>query len=202
MPQLTLYTNPQSRGRIARWMLEEVGEPYQAVVLDFPTTMKDPEYLALNPMGKVPTLTHGTAIVTECAAICTYLADAFPKAGLMPGDRGAFYRWMFYAAGPLEAAITDRVLGLTVPFDQMAFVGYGHFDLVIATLERVLSAQPYILGDSFSAADVYLGAQIGYGLRFKTLPPEPAFIAYWDRLKTRPALARANAADDALMPQK
>lgn len=202
MPQLTLYTHPQSRGRIARWMLEEVGQPYRTVLLDYATSMKAPAYLALNPMGKVPTLSHGTTIVTEVAAICTYLADAFPAAGLMPKDRGAFYRWMFFAAGPLEAAIVDRALGVTVPVEKRGFVGYGSLDLVLSTLVKALADRPWIVGDAFSAADVCLGAQIGYGLRFNTLPPEPAFIAYWDRLKTRPALARANAADDALIAKE
>ena len=101
--ELVFYTNPMSRGRIARWMLEEVGQPYRTVLLDFATTAKAPEYLALNPMGKVPTIVHGRTVVTECAAVCAYLADAFPEAGLAPepARRGAYYRWMFFAAGPL-----------------------------------------------------------------------------------------------------
>ncbi|MGB8812692.1 MAG: glutathione S-transferase family protein [Paracoccaceae bacterium] len=199
MDKLTLYTNPQSRGRTARWMLEELGQPYSAVILDYGTTMKAPDYLALNPMGKVPCVTHGAHIITECAAICTYLADAFPKAGLMPANRAAFYRWMFFAAGPLEAAITNRALGVEVPPEKRGFVGYGHFDQVVATLEHAVTAMPFIAGDAFSAADVYVGAQVGFGLRFNSLPDTPALTAYWNRIKTRPALIRAAAIDDALL---
>ena len=115
MDRLTLYTNPMSRGRIARWMLEEVGRPYEAVILDYATTMKAEPYLSLNPMGKVPTLTHGERVITENGAICTYLADAFPEAELMPQDRARFYRWMFFAAGPVDAAVTNKALGVEVP---------------------------------------------------------------------------------------
>ena len=111
---LILYTNPMSRGRIARWMLEEIGAPYRTEIVEFGPTMKAPEYLAINPMGKVPAIRHGETVVTECAAICAYLADAFPDADLAPplAERGAYYRWLFFAAGPLEAAITDRDLGM------------------------------------------------------------------------------------------
>ncbi|NUB46034.1 glutathione S-transferase family protein [Fertoebacter nigrum] len=199
MESLTLYTNPQSRGRIARWMLEELGQPYDTVILGYGPDMQAESYRTLNPMAKVPTVTHGTRTITECAAICTYLADAFPEARLMPDDRAAFYRWMFYAAGPLEAAVTNKALGVTVPPEKSGFVGYGSFDRVVATLEQAVSASPYLAGDTFSAVDVYAGSQIGWGLQFGTLPALPGFTAYWDRIKTRPALARANAADDALI---
>ncbi len=199
MQALTLYTHPQSRGRIARWMLEEIGQPYEAVVLDFASGAKTPEFLALNPMGKVPVLRHGERIVSECAAICAYLADTFPEAGLLPEETSAYYRWMFFAAGPLEAAVTNKALGLTIPAERGVMVGYGDFDRMLAALESAVSGRDYIAGHRFSAADVYVGSQIGWGLSFGTLPARPAFTAYWDRLKDRPALARANAADDALM---
>ena len=202
MDRLTLYTNPMSRGRIARWMMEELGQPYDTVVIDFGPPMKTPAYLALNPMGKVPTLAHGPRIVTECAAICAYLADAFPQAGLMPADRSAFYRWMFFAAGPVEAAITNRALNVEVPADRRGMVGYGSYDTVIDALETAVSATPYICGDTFSAADVYVGSQIGWGLRFGSIPDRPAFTAYWGRLTARPALTRANQLNDAALPQK
>jgi glutathione S-transferase len=111
MADLTYWTNPMSRGRIGRWMLEEVGQPYAAVVVDFGAAMKAPDYRAINPMGKVPALRHGNRLVTEGAAIITYLADAFPESGLMAEDRASFYRWMFFGAGPLEQAVVNTSFG-------------------------------------------------------------------------------------------
>ena len=201
--EIVFYTNPMSRGRIVRWMLEEVGQPYRAVVLDYGTTMKAPDYLALNPMGKVPTITHGEVTVSECAAICAYLADAFPQAGLAPAlndpMRGPYLRWMFFAAGPVEAAVTARSLGLLAPADKAGAVGYGTFDTVIDTLETAVSGGPYILGERFSAADVYVGSQIAWGLQFKSIPERPAFAAYAARITAREAAVRARALDDALI---
>lgn len=199
---LTFYTNPTSRGRIVRWMLEEIGQPYETVILDYKTTMKAPEYLALNPMGKVPTVVHDGQVVTECAAICTYLADAFPAAGLMPKNRAAFYRWMFFGAGPVEAAVTDKALGVAVPDDRRAMVGYSNFDTVMDVLERQLAAGTYICGEAFSAADVYVGSQVSFGLRFGNIAPRPVFTAYAERLTARPAYQKANEIDNALMPPK
>jgi len=139
---LILYTNPMSRGRIARWMLEEVGAPYRREILSFGGTMKDESYLGVNPMGKVPTVVHGNKIVTECAAICAYLADAFPQAGLAPPprDRAEYYRWLFFVAGPLEAAVSNRALGFQVPEDRRRMIGYGSYEGVLGTLERAVSA--------------------------------------------------------------
>ena len=203
---LTFYTNPMSRGRIVRWMLEEVGAPYETVVLDYGTTMKGADYLAVNPMGKVPAIKHGDTVVTEAAAICAYLADAFPERGLAPppGDRlrGPYYRWLFFAAGPVEAAVTAKSLGLLAPAEKAAMAGYGSFDAMIAALETAIEPGPYICGDRFTAADLYVGAQIGWGLMFGTMPNTPGFQAYYDRLKKRPAAIRANELDDALMPKQ
>lgn len=199
---LTFYTNPRSRGRIVRWMLEEVGQPYDTVVLDFGTTMKGPDYLAVNPMGKVPALVHDGQVVTEVAAICTYLAEAFPSAGLMPANRAAFYRWMFFGAGPLEQAVVNGSMGWEVPDDKKGRMGYGNMTDVVATLSAHVAGQDFICGDRFSAADVYVGSQIGWGLGFKTLPATPELEAYWARIRGRPALATANAKDDALLPPK
>lgn len=200
--QVIFYTNPMSRGRIVRWMLEEVGTPYEARVLKYGPAMKSAEYRAINPMGKVPALTHRGVAVTETAAICAYLADAFPEAGLAPpaGDplRGPYYRWLFFAAGPLEAATMDRMLGVTVPEDQRAMVGYGSMEDVLATLETAVAGGPYILGDRFSAADVYVGAHIGWGMQMGSLEKRPAFETYWARLADRPAWVRARGIDDAL----
>ena len=205
MSSLTFYTNPMSRGRIARWMLEEAGQPYETVLLDYADAMKAPDYLAINPMGKVPALRHGDVIVTETAAICAYLADAFPDAGLAPPPRsparGAYYRWLFFAAGPVEAAVTAKSLGLLAPADRKAMVGYGTFDETIDALERAVSQGPYICGDEFSAADVYVGSQIGWGLMFKSIPERPAFMDYIARIHSRPAYKRAGELDDAAMPQ-
>lgn len=201
MDKLTLYTNPRSRGRIGRWMLEELGQPYEAVVLGFGPPMRRPDFLALNPMGKVPVLTHGPRVVTEAAAICTYLAEAFPKAGLMPDDRARFYRWMFFGAGPVEAAVTSHALGLDPPAEQRGMVGFGNYDLVLDTLEYAVSESDYICGDRFSAADVYVGSQIGWGMMFQSIPERPAFTTYWNRIKDRPALTRADALSASEMAQ-
>ena len=196
---LTFYTNPMSRGRIARWMLEEVGQPYRTVFLDFGPPLDAPDFRALNPMGKVPTLVHGTTVVTECAAVCAYLADAFPEAGLAPApaDRGAYYRWLFFAAGPVEAAVTNKALGVEVPPDRRRMTGYGDYGRVMDALESAVSGREHIAGDRFSAADVYVGAQIGWGLRFGSIESRPAFTTYWERLAARPAAIRAREIDDA-----
>lgn len=201
--EIVFYTNPMSRGRIVRWMLEELGQPYRTEVLDYGTTMKAPAYLAINPMGKVPAVAWRGVVVTECAAICAWLADAFPEAGLAPAfddpARGTWLRWLFFAAGPLEAVITAKSLGLLAPPDKAMTAGYGSFEDAVDTLETAVARGPYILGDRFSAADVYVGSQIIWGLMFKTLPERPAFKAYAERLSTRPAAVRAREIDDALI---
>jgi glutathione S-transferase len=203
--ELVFYTNPRSRGRIVRWMLEEVGQPYRTEVVDYGTTMKATGYLAINPMGKVPALVHGKTVVTETGAICAYLADAFPQAKLAPppGDqlRGTYYRWMFFAAGPIEAAVSNKHFGFVVPPDREAAIGYGTFERVMNTLEHAVSHSTYLVGDSFTAADVYTGSQIGFGLMFNSIEKRPAFERYWDRIKARPAYVRAGQIDDALIPK-
>lgn len=202
--EIVFYTNPMSRGRIVRWMLEEVGRPYRTVVLDYRTSMKAPDYLALNPMGKVPTVTHRGSVVTECAAICAYLADAFPEADLAPATddplRGAYYRWLFFTAGPMEAAVTAKSFGLLPPPEKSSTAGYGSFELAVDTLDYAVSqGGPWLLGDRFTAADVYVGSQVSWGLMFGSLPSRPAFQAYADRLAARPAAIRAREIDDALI---
>src|SRR5579862_9886159 len=160
--ELVFYTNPMSRGRIVRWMLEEVGRPYRTELLDYGTTMKAPAYLAINPMGKVPALRHGDTVVTEAAAICAYLADAFPQAGLAPppGDRrrGPYYRWLFFAAGPFEAAVTNKALGFEVPAERKRMTGYGSLAEVLSAVEGAVTKEDYLTGDRFTAADLYLGS--------------------------------------------
>ena len=202
MAELVFYTNPMSRGRIVRWMLEEVGQPYRVTMLDYGTTMRAPDYLALNPMGKVPALVHGETVVTECAAICAYLADAFPAAGLAPppADRGAYYRWLFFGAGPVEAAVTNASLGWTAAGPQEeGRTGYGSLARVTDTLSAWLEGRTFFLGERFSAVDVYLGSQIGWGLMFGTIEKRPAFEAYTARIMARPAALRAREQDDALV---
>jgi glutathione S-transferase len=204
--ELVLYTNPMSRGRIARWMLEEVGQPYRAEILEYAGSMKAPEYLAINPMGKVPALRHGETIVTEAAAICAYLADVFPQVGLAPPPgsslRGPYYRWLFFAAGPVEAANTDTALGVAVPPERMRMVGYGCRENALAALEAELKRSEYIAGDSFTAADVYVGSHIGFGMVFGGIDKRPAFERYWRLLSARPASLRAREIDDGLVAER
>ena len=197
---LVFYTNPMSRGRIVRWMLEEIGAPYRAEVVQFGAAMKSAAYLAVNPMGKVPAICHRGAVVTEAAAICAYLADAFPEAGLAPppAARAAYYRWLFFAAGPLEAATTNRFLGWEAPADKQAMLGYGSFGAVMDTLEQAVAGGGHVAGEDFSAADVYVGSHVGWGLQLGSIEDRPAFAAYWSRLAERSAWRRANEIDDAL----
>ena len=203
--EIVFYTHPMSRGRIVRWMLEEVGQPYRTELLDYGTTMKAPAYLAINPMGKVPAITHADAVVTECAAICAYLADAFPEAGLAPApgtrEAGAYYRWLFFGAGPVEAAVTNKSMGFEVPPDRKAMAGYGSFEDVMNAIEHAVTQSDYVAGDGFTAADVYFGSQVGWGLQFGTIEKRPAFERYWQRIADRPAAVRARELDDALMPK-
>ena len=204
--ELVFYTHPQSRGRIVRWMLEEIDQPYHTELLDYGTTMKAPAYLAINPMGKVPALRHGDTVVTEAAAICAYLADAFPEARLAPppGDRlrGPYYRWLFFGAGPLEAAWTNKAMGFVVPPERERMMGYGRFEDVVNALEGAVSRAEYVVGDSFTAADVYVGYGIGFGMQFGMLEKRPAFERYWQRLNARPAAQRAKEIDDGLAAQQ
>jgi glutathione S-transferase len=203
--ELVFYHNPQSRSRIVRWMLEEVGQPYRMEVLDYATTLKSPAYLAVNPMGKIPAIRHGDTVVTECAAICAYLADVFPEAGLAPPlqdkRRGPYLRWLFFAAGPVEAAMTNKALGVEFPPERKRMVGYGSFDDVMNALETAVDGCDYIAGDAFSAADVYVGSQLAFGMQFGMAEKRPAFERYVGRLMSRPAAVRARELDDALIAQ-
>ena len=203
MADLTFYTHPMSRGRIVRWMLEEVGEPYDTELLEMGGSIKGADYLAINPMGKVPAIRHGDRVVTECAAICAYLADAFPAAGLAPAtdDRADYYRWLFFAAGPLEAAVSNSALGLAVPAEREATVGYGNLATVIDTLETAVAGREFVAGDQFSAADVYVGSHIGWGFQMGTIEQRPALVEYCSQVQSRPAHLRATGIDDALLQQ-
>ena len=198
---LIFYTNPQSRGQIVRWMLEEVGAEYQQVILEYGGSMKDSDYLKINAMGKVPAIKHNDKVVTECAAICAYLADAFPDAQLAPAnsDRADYYRWLFFASGPLEAAITNRSLQIDVKPEQERMVGYGNYNQVLDVLSERLLSSEYIAGNQFTAADVYVGSHVGWGLLFGTMEMRPGFKEYAGRLMEREAFKAAKAIDMALM---
>ena len=204
--EFTLYTHPMSRGRTVRWMLEECGATYDTVLLDYGTSMKAPAYLAINPMGKVPTLTHGNTVVTEQAAICAYLADLFPEKKLAPApgtpERGAYYRWLFFAAAPLEAAFVGKSLGQLASPDKAATVGYGSYADAMDTLEfAITQGKPYLCGEQFTAADLYLTAALGWGMYAGGIEKRPAFERYIQPIMQREAHVRATAADDALTAQ-
>lgn len=203
MGNLTFYTHPYSRGRIVRWMLEELGVPYDVKLLEYGSTMKAPEYLAINPMGKVPAIKHGDTVVTEVAAICTYLADAFPEKNLAPpvGSelRGTYYRWLFFFAGPLEMATTARAFDWKIDAENAQSIGCGQYQDAINTLVSAVEKGPYICGEQFTAADVIAGSYIGWGIMQKTMDPLPAFTAYLARVDQRDAAKRANELDDALI---
>jgi len=206
MADLVLYTNPMSRGRMARWMMEEAGLPYEARIVNYGPEMKGTAYRAINPMGKVPALVHGETVVTEVAAICTYMAEIAPEAGLIPEigtpERAAFHRWMFFGAGCVDPGVSVASLGLdTSRAEHSGRIGWGTVDAVADALAGLLAdGRPYLLGKRFSALDVYLGGQIGWGMMFKTLPERPGFAAYVTRIMDRPAQKRAAEIDDALMP--
>lgn len=203
MSKIDFYTNPMSRGQIARWALHEAGADYEQHLLEYGTTMKAPEYLSVNPMGKVPAIVHDGKVVTECAAICAYLADAFPGAGLQPaqGERADYYRWMFFAAGPVEAAITNRHMKWEPTAEQEMMAGYGNYDHAVAALEGALAGRDYICGDRFTAADIYVGSQVDWGLQFGSLPTNSAFESYAARLREREAYRASKAIDGALIAE-
>ncbi len=203
MADIIFYTNPMSRGQTIRWMLEEIGQPYDTHILEYGTTMKAPEYLAINPMGKVPAIVHKGKVVTEVAAIVCYLADAFPEAGLAPDpkDRADYYRWIFFIAGPLEAAFTAKSMGWEVPADRTVMAGFGTYDLTVDTLEKAVLEKEWIAGDRFTAADLMVGAYIAFMLKFNLLEPRPAFTEYVARATGREAGRRAQEIDGKLIAE-
>ncbi|ODA68735.1 Glutathione S-transferase GST-6.0 [Methyloligella halotolerans] len=205
MASLTLYHASPSRSSIVRWMLEEIGEPYDLEIMNLGSGIqRQAEYRKINPMGKVPALRHGDTIVTEGAAICTYLADEYPQAGLnVPiGDpaRGPYLKWLFFSAGCLEPAMMDKAYPRQeTPFSGM--LGYGSFDLVLDVLRQAVSRGDFLLGEKFSAADIVLGSNIRWGMIFGLLPQVDELEAYVKRLEARPALQRALALDQELAPK-
>jgi glutathione S-transferase len=203
MADLVFYTNPMSRGQTIRWMLEEVGEPYETHILDYGTTMKSDDYLAINPMGKVPAIVHQGRVVTEVAAICCYLADAFPDRKLAPpqSERADYYRWIFFTSGPIEAAFSNKAAGWEPTPERQRMFGYGNYDLAIGTLEKALAGKDYIAADHFTAADLFVGANVNFMLQFKLLEPRPVFVDYARRMTDRPAYTRANDIDGKLIAE-
>lgn len=203
MSELIFYTNPQSRGRIVRWMLEETGADYGTKVVEYGADMKSEPFISINPMGKVPAIVHNNNVVTETPAILSYLADAFPEAMLAPAlkQRHDYYRCLFFAAGPLESAILNSTMGFELPEKNEATSGYGTLDLCVKVLSLLIQKAPYVCGDSFTAADVYLGSHIGWGMQFGTLPETAEFKSYFDKVSNREAYQRANDLDNALMPK-
>ena len=203
MSDLKLYTNPMSRGQTVRWMLEEIGQPYDTEILDYASTMKAEPYLSINPMGKVPAITHKGKVVTEVAAICCYLADAFPEAGLAPDpqDRADYYRWIFFTSGPVEAAFSNKAAGWEPAPDRQAMFGYGNYDLAINTLEKALAGKTYIASDRFTAADLFVGAMVNFMLQFNLLEPRPVFTDYTARVTDRDAYRRAKEIDGKLIAE-
>ena len=202
MADLIFYTNPQSRGRIIRWMLEEIGQPYETEIIPY-DQIKSERFLAVNPMGKVPAIKRRDQVVTECAAICAYLADVFPQAGLGPRDdeKADYYRWMFYAAGPVEAAVSNQAMGWVPTPERERMFGYGNFDRVVSVLDELFSLRAYVCGDRFTAADVYVGSQIMFPMQFGMLPEKDSFTRYRDRLTAREAYKRANQIDEEVIQQ-
>jgi glutathione S-transferase len=202
MTGLTLYTHPISSGRIARWMLEEIGVRYAVEVIDLDRDTRPPGFLAMNPIGKIPVLRHRDTIVSETAAICAYLADAFPLAGLAPAPdspaRGDYYRWLFFAAGPLDTASTLKSLGYGPPPMGDIRASWGSLDRVVAMLDTVLGQRDWLAGDRFSAADLYLGSLLDWAIRFGNVADRPVFERYLARVVDRPAYARAEALDNEL----
>jgi len=204
MTDLIFYTNPQSRGRIVRWMLEETGADYETKLLGYADSMKGPDYLAINPMGKVPALRHNDTVISEVAAICTYLADAFPDKNLnVPiGDprRGPYLKWLFFGPGCFEPAVIDRAAPRKEPA-RRAMLGYGDFDTTMNVVAKAVENGPWIMGEQFTAADVVIGSNVRWGTIFKLVPERPEFAAYAARIAARPAAQRAEAKDKALQAE-
>jgi glutathione S-transferase len=204
-PLLTLYHASPSRSSIVHWMLEELGEPYKLEVLNLRAgDQRQPAYLAINPMGKVPTLKDGDVVVSEVAAICCYLADAYPKARLAPpiGDkrRGDYLKWLFYGPSCLEPAMIDKALNR--PPAPRSTAGWADYDTVIEVLRSAVGAREYLLGEQFTAADIVIGSGLRWGMLFKMFPELPEFVTYVDRLKARPAMQRQLAKDEELAKQQ
>jgi len=206
MAEYTFYTNPMSRGQIARWALHETNADYAQIIVEWQA--KPADFLAANPMGKLPTIVHHTAggdrVVTEAAAICHYLAEMHPQANLLPKDdeMADYFRWLFFAAGPIEQMTTAKVMKFTPSQEQEATVGFGSAERVLDTLEGWMENRDWVCGPRFTMADVYVGSQVDWGMNFGTIPPRPAFAAYAERFQARPGYKSAKAVDNKLIEER
>lgn len=203
MAAFTFFYNPMSRAQIARWALHEVGADYEPVLVEW--NDKPAALLAANPMGKLPTIIHHHGghdhVVSEAAAVCHYLALTHPQAGLLPGEHEAadYFRWLFFAAGPLEQAVTNKAYGWLPDEKQEISVGFGSYERTIGALDQWFGGHDFVCGDRFTMADVYVGSAIDWGLAFKSIPDRPNFTAYADRFRARDAYQAAKAIDNALI---
>ena len=209
MADYTFFTTPMSRGQIARWALHEVGADYETEIVEYgPPESKPPAFLKANPMAKVPTLVHHhdgdhIHVVTEGAAICHYLAEMHPDAGLLPEphEKADYFRYLLFAAGPMEQAVTSNAMGWTPTEDQQAMAGFGSYDRAVDAFETMLSGRDFVCGDRFTMADVYVGSQAIWGTDFGTVPKRDAILAYAERCKARPAYREAKAIDEKLIAE-
>ena len=205
MEKIVLYTHPQSRGRNVVWMLEECGAEYETVLMNFGEDLHSPAYLAVNPMGKLPALKYGDTVITEASAIITFLADLFPQAKLAPaqvdGQRGEYYRWLFYTASSVEAALMEVAFQLPIQPSMRKSLGYGSMEQVIATLDGQLSKQSYLLGEHFQSCDLLLAGLLMFAIRSGALSPTPAMQAYLARITERAAYQKMLQMGEAQMAQ-
>lgn len=205
MADYTFFTNPMSRGQIARWALHEAGADYEQVLVNWQD--KPAALLAANPMGKLPTIIHhvdgADRVVTEAAAICLYLAEMHPEAGLLPNDAETadYFRWTLFAAGPVEQAITARALKFEPAPDKQVMAGWGSYERTMSTFENFLKDRTWVCGKRFTMADVYVGSAVDWGLTFGSIPPSEPFVAYAERLQARPAYRAAKAIDGKLIEE-
>ena len=205
MEKIVLYTHPQSRGRNVVWMLEECGAEYETVLMNFGEDLHSPAYLAVNPMGKLPALKYGDTVITEASAIITFLADLFPQAQLAPaqvdGQRGEYYRWLFYTASSVEAALMEVAFQFPIQPAMRKTLGYGSMEQVIATLDGQLQQQPYLTGEAFQACDLLLAGVLMFAIRSKAIAPTAAMQDYLARIMARPALQAMNQISEAQLAQ-
>jgi glutathione S-transferase len=210
MADYTFFHNPMSRGQIARWALHEAGADYATAIVDW--QHKPAALLAANPMGKVPTIIHHATggaplnherVVSEAAAICAYLAEMHPAKDLLPreAEKADYFRWMFFTAGPIEAAITASSMGFDPGPDKQAMAGWGSLERTVRTIEQHMTGRDYVCGARFTMADVYVGSAIDWGLTFGSIPPQPSLVAYAERMQARPAYVAAKTIDNGLIQE-